>query len=185
VPTPVPVPAPTPGNDSIRAIEAGETVIFNSTLHMVVSVENPNFYNLKPVNGRSRDVIREVARNYIAVTRGCAAGFCANDSVIVLGSASYAAIAGLEFDGQLILKTVDGNDQLTFDINATSLAWTKGCTPEGPTKVCVGSVVMQQRNNIYFTVVGIQLDGNVVLESNDTPKKLTINVRPDSLIITR
>ncbi len=186
-PTPntTPVPAPIPGNESVRAVEAGETVIFNSALHMVVSVENTNFYNLKPVNGRSRDVIKEVARNYIAVTRGCAAGFCANDSVIVLATASYAAIAGLEYDGQLVLKSVDGNDQMTFDVNPTALAWTKGCTPEGPTKVCVGSVVMKQRNNIYFTVVGIQLDGNVVLESNDAPKKLTVNVRPDSLLITR
>ncbi len=187
VPTPNtnPAPAPIPGNDSIRAIEAGETVVFNSALHMVVAVENTNFYNLKPINGRSRDIIKEVARNYIAVTRGCAAGFCANDSVIILATGTYAAIAGLEYDGQLILKTVDGNDQLTFDINATALAWTKGCSPEGQSKVCVGSVVMKQRNNVYFTVVGIQLDGNVVLESTDSPKKLTINVRPDSLLITR
>ncbi|MES2528081.1 MAG: hypothetical protein V4598_13385 [Bdellovibrionota bacterium] len=187
VPTPVPtpVPAPTPGNDSIRAIEAGETVIFNSALHMVVSVENTNFYNLKPVNGRSRDIVKEVARNYIAVTRGCAAGFCANDSVIVLASASYAAIGGLEYDGQLVLKSIDGNDILTFDTNANALAWTKGCTPDGPSKACVGNVVMIGRNNVYYTVVGIQLDGNVVLESNEAPKKLTINVKPTTLLITR
>ncbi len=185
VPVPVPVPAPTPGNESIRAIEAGETVIFNSALHMVVSVENTNFYNLKPINGRSRDVIKDVARNYIAVTRGCAAGFCANDSVIVLASASYAAIGGLEYDGQLVLKSVDGNDTLTFDTNPNALAWTKGCTPDGPSKACVGNVVMIGRNNVYYTVVGIQLDGNVVLESNEAPKKLTINVRPNTLLITR
>jgi hypothetical protein len=182
---PVPVPSTTPGNDSIRAIEAGEIVIFNSALHMVVSIENTNFYNLKRVNGRNRDVIKEVARNYIAVTRGCSSGFCANDSVIVLASAKYAAIAGLEYDGQLILKTVDGNDELTFDMNPNALAWTKGCTPEGPAKVCVGGIVMRKRNNVYYTVVGIQLDGKVVLETNDTPKKITINVRPDSLLMTR
>lgn len=189
VPTPTTTPAPTttPSSDAIRAIEAGETVIFNSTLQMVVSIPSPNFYNLKPTNGRDRDIVKDVARQYIAVTRGCNIGFCANDSVINLATSSYAAVAGLEYDGQFVLKTVDGSNQMTFDVNASSLAWTKGCSPEAPGKVCIGNVVMKQtsRNNGYYTVVGIQLDGNVVIENNDAPKKLTLNVRPDSLIITR
>lgn len=187
-PTPTTTPTPAPGStDTTRAIEAGETVIFNSTLHMVVSVPNPNFYNLKPVNGRNNDIIKDVARQYVAVTRGCNMGFCATDSVIVLATASYAAVAGLEYDGQFVLKAADGSNNMTFDVNGNGLAWTKGCTPEGPAKVCVGAVVMKQssRNNGYYTVVGIQLDGNVVIENNDAPKKLTLNIRPDSLIITR
>lgn len=181
VPTPVPVPLPAPGTDSVRPIEAGETVIFNNALHMVVSVENTNFYNLKPVEGRNRDTIKNVARQYVAVTRGCQVGFCANDSVIVLPAASYEAVAGIEYDGQLVTKTVDGENKMTFDVNANTLAWTKGCTPEGSHKVCVGNVVM--RGRIYYTVVGVQLDGNAVIENNDGPKKLMTNVIPSSLLI--
>lgn len=148
---------------------------------MVVSVENQNFYNLKPVNGRNRDTIKDVARQYVAVTRGCHVGFCASDSVIVLATANYEAVAGIEYDGQFITKTVDGNDKMTFDVNANALAWTKGCTPEGNNKVCVGNVVMKGR--IYYTVAGIQLDGNAVIENQEGPKKLTINVNPSSLLI--
>ncbi len=183
-PTPVPVPQ---SSDTTRAIEAGETVIFNSALHMVVSVPTPNFYNLKPVNGRNSDIVKDVARQYVAVTRGCNMGFCGTDSVIVLATSSYAAVAGIEYDGKFVLKAVDGTNNMTFDVNGNGLAWTKGCSPEGASKVCVGAVVMKQtsRNNGYYTVVGIQLDGNVVLENNDAPKKLTTNIRPDSLIITR
>ena len=181
---PVPVPTPQAGTDAVRPIEAGETVIFNSALHMVVSVENTNFYNLKPVNGRDRDIVKDVARQYVAVTRGCNVGFCANDSVIVLASSTFAAVAGIEYDGQLVLKTVDGTDKLTFDVNPSALAWTKGCSPEGSNKVCVGNVVMKGRGP-YYTVVGIQLDGNVVIENNDGPKKLAINVNPSTLLIVR
>lgn len=181
-PVPVPVPTTAPGTDTVRAIEAGETVIFNGALHMVVSVENTNFYNLKPVNGRSRDIVNEVARQYVAVTRGCHVGFCANDSVIVTSTASYAAVAGIEYDGQLVTKTVDGSNTMTFDVNASTLAWTKGCTPEGNGKVCVGNIVLKGRG-LYYTVRGIQLDGNAVIENNDGPKKLTINVNPSSLLI--
>ena len=184
--TPAPTTTTAPSTDATRVIEAGETVIFNSALHMVVSTDN-NFYNLKPMGGRDRDVVKDVARQYVAVTRGCNVGFCANDSVIVVGSASYAAVAGIEYDGKFVLKTVDGNETLSFGVTASSLAWTKGCSPEGPRKVCIGNVVMKQnaRNNGYYTVAGIQLDGNVVLEDEREPKKLTTNVRPDTLIITR
>ncbi len=187
-PTTTPTPAPAPqSTDTTRVIEAGETVIFNSALHMVVSVPNPNFYNLKPVNGRNSDIVKDVARQYVAVTRGCNMGFCGTDSVIVLATTSYAAVVGIEYDGQFVIKSVDGSNQMTFDVNGNGLAWTKGCSPEGASKVCVGAVVMKQagRNNVYYIVVGVQLDGNVVLESSETPKKLTINNRPDSLIITR
>lgn len=182
-----PAPTSTPSTDATRAIEAGETVIFNSAFNMVVAIASPNFYNLKPVNGRDRDIVKDVARQYVAVTRGCNVGFCANDSVINLATSSYMAVAGLEYDGQFVVKTVDGRDTLTFDVNASSLAWTKGCTPEGPRKVCIGNVVMRQsnRNNAYFNVVGIQLDGKVVIENTDGQKQLTTNVSPDQLIITR
>jgi hypothetical protein len=183
--TPTPTsPTPSPESDAIRAIEAGETVIFNSTFHMVVSVENTNFYNLKPMTGRERDreIVKDVARQYVAVTRGCHAGFCANDSVIVISSSSYAAVAGIEYDGQLITKSISRPEVMNFDVNPTALAWTKGCSPEGNGKVCVGNVVLKGRG-LYYTVVGIQLDGKVVIENNDGPKKLTVNVNPISLLI--
>lgn len=184
-PTPIP-PTPSPESDAIRAIEAGETVIFNSAPYLVVSVENTNFYNLKPLNGRDRerDIVKDVARQYVAITRGCHAGFCGNESVIVIASASYAAVAGIEYDGQLVTKTITRPEVLSFDVNPNTLAWTKGCSPEGNGKVCVGNTVIRGRG-LYYTVAGIQLDGKVVIENKDGDKKLTVNVDPVSLLIVR
>lgn len=181
--TPTPTPNPSPSSDAIRPVEAGETVIFNSTLHMVVSVENTNFYNLKPMSGRDQDIVKDVARQYFAVTRGCHAGFCAKDSVIVIPTSSYASVAGVEYDGQFITKSISRPETLSFDVNPSSLASTKGCSPEGRYRVCVGNVVMKGR--AYFTVAGIQLDGKVVIENNDGRKELTVNIDPGSLIVVR
>ncbi len=185
-PTPNPTPTtPSPGSEAIRAIEAGETVIFNGSAHMVVSIEAPNFYNLKPMTGRDRerDIVKDVARQYVAITRGCHAGICANESVIVISSATYSAVAGIEYDGQFVTKTVTRPEIMSFDVNSSTLAATKGCSPEGNVKVCVGNVVMKGR--IYYTVAGIQPNGTVVIENNDGPKRLTVNVSPGSLLIVQ
>jgi hypothetical protein len=104
--------------------------------------------------------------------------------VINLTNSTYAAVAGIEYDGQFVLKAVDGSEALTFDVNGSFLAKTTGCSKENKSKVCVGNKVLRGRG-LYYTVVGIQLDGNVVIESEDEPGKLTINVNPISLLILR
>ncbi|MFL5784697.1 MAG: hypothetical protein ACJ76H_08825 [Bacteriovoracaceae bacterium] len=181
--TPMPDPDPIPSSDATRDIEDGETVISNGTLQIVVSVDGGNFYSVKP-EGNDDDIIHNVSRQNMAVTRGCHAGLCATDSVINLTNSSYAAIAGIEYNGQYVIKTVDGTEALTFDVNGSFLARTTGCTKENKSKVCVGNKVLRGRG-LYYTVVGIQLDGNVVIESDDEPGKLTINVNPYSLLILR
>lgn len=191
VPTPVPNPEPrvevptstnTAGNEAQRAIEEGETVIFNNKPHIVVNIPSAGFLDLKPEGGNRRSIQTEVSRSYVAITRGCQFGICAKESVINLKTASYAAIAGISFDGTYILKNV-GNTEYVLNVKSDEFALTKGCTTT-TNKVCVGNVV-QDRNNVYWTVVALEWTNDLVLESTDDSKKIVLKVKPDSLLVTR
>jgi hypothetical protein len=181
IPTPEPTVAVT--SDATREIEHGETVFYNGSHYLVVSVNENGFYNLKPQKeDKDKNLVQDVVRPNISITRGCHAGICTHDSVIVVASGTYAAIVGIKYDGTYLTISVDGSETLTADVNAYSLAKTSGCSNDRYRKVCVGNVVMKGRYSTYYNVVGIQADGKLVIEANGT---LTMNVRNDELLVVR
>lgn len=181
VPTPVPVPTPIPtpdyGRDARRHIQVGESVIMNSSYFTVLGT---SFNGLYAVKNTWNQITNGVIRESLAVTSGCNIGLCVNDQVISLSSLSYVTVVGLEFDDRFVTKNTW--NQLTSNEDRSNLAETKGCIQSYYSQICVGNQVINQFNQ-YSTVVGLQMNGKVVLKNNWN--QLTTNVEPSSLVITR
>lgn len=174
-----PAPVQTQASDSRRIIEVGETVIFQSKYWVVTGAPQTGFFDLKPVNKKEKDVIRDVARHYVVMTRGCHQEICTKSSVIDMQSRNYFAVEGIDYNGKFVIKQPQ-NGQLSFDIDASSLARTTGCAAG----VCVGNIVID-RSNRYSRVAAIQPNGLLVLESQDNRRSLTFDVDSRFLTVTR
>lgn len=167
--------------DSKREIQNGETVIFNNKLHIVVDIPSEGFLNIKPEGGNSRSIVRDVGRQYVAITRGCHLGICAKDSVVKLDVESFAAVAGIDYDGKYILRVV-GNNNLIYNVTGTEFALTTGCSTTTPS-VCVGNTVVDL-NNVYWTVVGLEFNNKLALEATES-KKIVVGIPPENVLVVR
>ncbi|HXH74668.1 MAG TPA: hypothetical protein VNJ08_06860 [Bacteriovoracaceae bacterium] len=96
----------------------------------------------------------------------------------------FVTVLGTSFGGTTAVKSTDGWSTIASNIDRSILAETKGCINSHYSQVCVGNQVIGQ-NNRYSTVVGIQIDGRVVLKSTDGWSTLQSNVEPSNLVITR
>jgi hypothetical protein len=176
-------PGPQTGTDARRMINNGESVVVNNQIFSVIGVSFNGLYAV-----RSNDVwgtiINNVRRENLSVMNGCNLGLCVSDSVIDISTAAFVKVIGLSFDDRFVTRTVDVWNTITSGIDRSLLAETKGCISSRYSQICVGNQVIN-RVNSYSTVVGIQLDGRVVLRSNDVWNTLTPNVDPSNLIITR
>lgn len=182
-PTPETNPAPEDTSEHRRAIEVGETVIFQSKYWVVTNVPARGFYNLKLVGGGNRDLVSDVARHYLALTRGCYLDVCTKKSVIDMSTKQFVAVEGIDYHGKYITKNTQ-TGALSFDIDFNTFARTSGCLTTDQVGICTGNTVVA-RDNRYYKVVAIQPDGKVVLESEDNNRKLQFDVDPISLTVTR
>lgn len=181
-PNPNPYPYPT-GIDARRNLNQGETVIFNNRYVTVVGVGYNGQVAVRSTDGWNT-ITNGLRRENIAVTNGCNLNLCVNDSVIDIFSAKYVKVAGLEFDDRFVTKSTDSWNTLFSNVNRNNLAETKGCIGGYYSQICVGNTVINRMNR-YMTVVGIQMDGRVVLRSTDGWNTLTTNVNPSDLVVTR
>lgn len=182
-PTPDTNPTPEDTSEHRRSIEVGETVIFQSKYWVVTSVAGRGFYNLKLVGGRNSDLVKDVARHYVALTRGCHQEICAKQSVIDMSSKQYVAVEGVDYHGKFITKNTQ-TGALSFDVDFSQVARTSGCLSTDQVGICTGNTVVA-RDNRYYKVVAIQPDRKVVLESEDNNRKLQFDIDPISLTVTR
>jgi hypothetical protein len=180
VPTPIPTPAPNPypgSYDAQRMLNPGESVIYNNSYYSVIGTAFNGSVALKSNYG---SISQNIPRSSVAVTQGCNGEICVAEQVIDVLNASYKTVAGLTYDNGFVLKSNYGS-LMTVALNA--VAQTKGCSySRYSTQICVGNQVLAS-NNSYYSVVGIQMDGRIVLKSNYG--SLTVNVNPESLIVTR
>lgn len=190
-PTPTqlpPKPVSTPNPDAIdptdleyiRDIESGETVIYKDKYYVVTGVEN-SLYSLKPQEGKKSDILKEINRQDISITRGCLRDICTKTAVISRSAQSMMAVEGISANGTYILKNTL-EKTLASNTKVTDLIKTKGCAEDVYGKVCVGDTI-QGRNNDYFEVAGIQSETTVVLK--DSKQKLYFDVSARSLIVVR
>lgn len=179
IPATTSVSSSTSDKDHQRAIEMGETVIYNGQYWIASSPEN-GLYELKPEGGKKRDIVHGVTRRELAITRGCLREICTKSAVIVRSTKEYMAVEGIDYNGRYIVKDVT-NDKLTLNVDFMYLVRTEGCVDNGFGKICVGYKVLD-RNNYAFEVVGIQSEGLVVLK--DERQKLYFSINPIGLGVT-
>lgn len=183
-PNPYPNPYPTPtGIDARRNLNQGESVIFNNRYVTVAGVSYSGSYAVRSTDGWNT-ITNNLRREALAVTNGCNLDLCVNDSVIDVTMAKYVKVAALEFDDRFVTKSIDGWNTLLSNVDRRNLAETKGCIGGYYAQICVGNTVINRMNR-YMTVVGVQVDGRVVLKSTDGWNTLTTNVNPSELVITR
>lgn len=173
---------PKPSGEARRDVETGETVLHKGSRWIVTDRMDQNL-SLKPVGGKDKDIISNIPRREVAITRGCQKEICTKSSVIELASKSYLSVEGIDMDGRYITQAI-GSDKLNAPLDYRALARTSGCVTSTNVGVCAGNTVIA-RNNIYYKVAGIQPDDRVVLESEDNDRKLYFDVDPRSLTVTR
>lgn len=177
------------GYDAIRQLINGESVIQNNTARYVKVLGgsfNGQTYAVQSTDGWNT-ISQGISRDNLSVTTGCNIDLCVNDSVINVSTARYVTVAGLSTLNKFVTKSTDGWNTLQSNNDRNLLAITKSgsCAfSRFGGQICVGNQVINQQNR-YSTVVGIQLDGRVVLKSSDGWNTLTTNVDPQNLVITR
>jgi hypothetical protein len=120
VPAPNPVPVPDVKSDAKRAIQLGETVIFNNDLWVVTALPSPGFLNLIPEAKRKESkIVENVNRTNVAITRGCHAGLCTRESVIDIRTRRTTAIIGIEYNGNFVVQ--QDEDLPMSDVPASDL----------------------------------------------------------------
>jgi hypothetical protein len=177
------------GYDARRMINNGESVILNSKYVTVMGVSFNGLYAVRSTDGWNT-ITNNVRREDLSVTNGCNANICIADSVINVRTAKYVKVVGLQYltslnrMEQFIVQSTDGWNTLSSNVEQSDLAATKGCINSRFAQICVGNQVINQQNR-YSTIVGVQLDGRVVLRSTDGWNTITTNVDPSTLVITR
>lgn len=172
---------PKPSGEARRDVETGETVLFNGNRWIVT--EAGQGLSLKPEGGKDKDIVRNIARREVAITRGCQKEICTKSSVIEMSSKSYLSVEGIDFEGRYITQSI-GSTKLNSPLEYSALARTSGCVTSTNVGVCAGNTVIA-RNNTYYKVAGIQPNDKVVLESEDNDRKLYFDVDPRTLTVTR
>ncbi len=171
---------PKPSGEARRDIETGETVLYKGNRWIVTDISQG--LSLKPEGGKEKDIVKNIARREVAITRGCQKEICTKSSVIDLSSKSYLSVEGIDYEGRYITQAI-GSQKLNSPLEFRSLARTAGCVTKTSVGVCAGNTVIA-RNNVYYKVAGIQPNDKVVLESEDD-RKLYFDVEPSSLTVTR
>lgn len=164
-------------SDHQRVVLNGETVIFEGK-HWIVSSIEERVLSIKEKNGKDK---KNVSRQAVAVTRGCYKGICTKTSILSKRTQTYLSVEGIEYNGRFLLQDVNSKE---FPVSEEyqNIAVTEGCVAPFTGQVCVDNKVIDQRNR-YFTVVGIQTDGSVVVK--DESGKLYFNQNPAIFVITR
>lgn len=177
-------PNPYPGSiDARRMINNGESVIFNNRFVTAIGVSFNGLYAVRSTDGWNT-ISNNIRREELSVTNGCNMNVCTSDSVIDVMSSRYVKVVALSFNDRFVTQSTDGWNTLMSNIERRNLAETKGCISSRYAQICVGNTVINTMNR-YSTVVGIQLDGRVVLRSSDGWNTLSTNVDPASLVVTR
>lgn len=177
------------GYDAVRMLINGESVINNDSnryVKVLGASYNGQTYAVQSTDGWNT-ISQGVSRDSLSVTSGCNIDLCVNDSVINTQTARYVTVAGLSTQNRFVTKSTDGWNTLVSRNDRSLLAITKSgsCAfSRYGGQICVGNQVINQQNR-YSSVVGIQLDGRVVLKSSDGWNTLTTNVNPENLVITR
>lgn len=184
-----PYPGPQTGYDARRMINNGESVILNNKYVTVIGVSFNGSYAVRSTDGWNT-IMNNIRREDLSVTNGCNSNICVADSVINVRTAKYVKVIGLQYSTsmnrqeQFVVQSTDGWNSIYSNIEHSDLASTKGSINSRFAQICVGNQVINQQNR-YSTVVGVQLDGRVVLRSTDGWNTITTNVDPSSLVITR
>lgn len=173
---------PSTDQDYRRPIEMGESVFHQGVYGVVTFISDEGLYEFLPAGKKKKDIVENVDRNALAVTRGCLRNICTKTSVISKSTQKFMSVEGIDYLGRYILQDVE-TKEYSFNIEFYNLVRTEGCleTVYGE-KICTGAMVLG-RGNIYYEVVGIQSENLVVLK--DENGKLLFNVNPGSLVITR
>lgn len=181
-----PYPGPQTGYDARRMINIGESVILNNKYVTVLGAT----YGGQQFAVRSTDgwntITNGVRRESLSVTNGCNLQLCTSDSVIDINSAKYVKVIALSYDDRFVTQSTDGWNTIASGLDRSRLAETKqgSCAfSRYGGQICVGHQVINQQNR-YSTVVGIQLDGRVVLRSTDGWNTISTNISPENLVIT-
>ncbi len=178
---PIPNETPTYEPDAYRMLNSNETAIYNNKYVNVLGMSFGGLYAVKSTDGWN-SVYNNIMRESLSVTKGCNLNLCVSESAISVTNSRYVTIAGLSFNDRFVTKSTDGWNSLYSGISRQDLAETKGCISSRYLNLCVGDKVIT-KFNYTKTVVGIQVDGNVVLRSTDGWNSLSTNVDPTSLTV--
>jgi len=167
---PVPQP-PTPpqyGNEQ-SPVYIGQRVI-NVTRNYVqvtiIAIENDGDYVIRFEEGSLAGQIGgNWDRSDFAVMNGCSSqGFCVGERVInTTRNYAYAQVVGLEYDGEAVIRFLDGNlvNGIGGNWDRHDFAKTSGCSGD----VCVGQVMLNiERDYAQVRILGIEHDGEFVLD---------------------
>lgn len=168
--------------DYRRPIEMGESVFYQGQYGVITFLTPEGRYEFLPEGKKKKEIIKDINRDELAITRGCLRNICTKTSVISKSTEKFMSVEGIDYLGRYILQDV-ATKEYSFNVEFYNLVRTQGCldTVYGE-KVCTGNTVLG-RGNTYYEVVGIQSENLVVLK--DENGKLFFNVNPGSLVITR
>lgn len=93
-----------------REIERGERVIFQNNLYVVIYANADGIYEIMPDGGEKRDIVKNIPRNQLAITRGCLRNICTKTSVLLKRIQRNVSVEGIDFSGKYILREVGGKD---------------------------------------------------------------------------
>lgn len=167
--------------DYRRELEIGESVIYQGKLAVVTFMTPEGLYEIRPEDGKKKDIVQNLERKDLAITRGCLRKICTKTSVISKSQEAYMSVEGIDYLGRYVLQAINSKDYVS-DVEFYNLVKTQGCVEIAPKKICTENAVMD-RYNRYFEVVGIQSENLLVI--SDDAGKLYFNVDPRGLILTR
>lgn len=168
--------------DYRRPLEIGESVFYKGKYGVVTFLSPEGLYEFLPQGEKKKEIIKDIDRSDLAITRGCLRNFCTKTSVISKSTSKFMSVEGIDYLGRYILQDVD-TKEYSFNVEFYNLVRTTGCLETVyREKICTGSTVLG-RGNTYYEVAGIQSENMVVLK--DEGGKLFFNVNPAGLVITR
>lgn len=167
-PTPQPPNPPQYGNEQ-SPVYVGQRVINivrNYVQVTIIAVENDGDFVIRFEEGSLAGQIGgNWDRSDFAILSGCSSqGFCVGDRVINTSrNYAYAQVVGLEYDGEAVIRFLDGSlvNGIGGNWDRFDLAKTSGCSGD----VCVGQVMLNiERDYAQVRVLAIEQDGEFVLD---------------------
>lgn len=98
-----------------RDLESGETVLFQGTNWIVVDKPENGVFDLMPVGGKKKDIVKNVDRSYISITRGCLRNVCTKSSVMFRRTNTSMSVEGITYEGRYIVKDVASGQMLEVE----------------------------------------------------------------------
>lgn len=182
-PYPQPQPYPSPSYDARRPLQVNESVIYANRFYVVAGISFNGLYTLRSTDGWNT-ISSNIGRENLSVVNGCDQNICTTESVINTNSQRYVKVIGISFNSNFVTQSTDGWNTIESNVERLRLAKTEGCVYGRYVQICVGNQVINSYNR-YMDVIGIQLDGKVVLRSTDGWNTISANVDPSSLAVTR